>query len=69
MLERVHGNRLAAARILRVSYKTMLNKITEYGLTRTSGRARASVGVASTSAAVLPVSPPGSHAGASLDAK
>jgi transcriptional regulator with GAF, ATPase, and Fis domain len=34
VLERVRGNRLAAARILGISYKTMLNKITAYGLTR-----------------------------------
>ncbi len=34
VLERVRGNRLAASRILQVSYKTVLNKITEYGLTR-----------------------------------
>ena len=37
VLERVRGNRLEASRILRVSYKTMLNKITEYGLTGWSG--------------------------------
>jgi two-component system, NtrC family, response regulator AtoC len=36
VLERVSGNRLAASRILRVSYKTMLNKIAAYGLTRGS---------------------------------
>jgi transcriptional regulator with GAF, ATPase, and Fis domain len=34
VLERVRGNRLAAARILGISYKTMLNKITAYGLTQ-----------------------------------
>jgi transcriptional regulator with GAF, ATPase, and Fis domain len=33
VLERVRGNRLAASRILGVSYKTMLNKVTQYGLT------------------------------------
>jgi transcriptional regulator with PAS, ATPase and Fis domain len=37
VLERVRGNRLEASRILRVSYKTILNKITEYGLTRRNG--------------------------------
>ena len=34
VLERVHWNRTEAARILRVSYKTLLTKITECGLTR-----------------------------------
>jgi len=33
VLERVHWNRALASRILRVSYKTMLHKIAEYGLT------------------------------------
>jgi two-component system, NtrC family, response regulator AtoC len=32
VLERVHWNRAAAARLLKVSYKTMLSKITECGL-------------------------------------
>jgi transcriptional regulator with PAS, ATPase and Fis domain len=40
VLERVRGNRLAASRILRVSYKTMLNKIAEHGLTRMNAGAR-----------------------------
>ena len=40
VLERVHGNRLAASRILRVSYKTMLNKIAEHGLTRKNAGAK-----------------------------
>lgn len=31
-LERVHWNRREAARILRVSYKTLLNRIAEYGI-------------------------------------
>jgi hypothetical protein len=63
----VRGNRLAASRILRVSYKTMLNKITEYGLTVSSGRARPPF-VASAPAILLPppISP---DAGASPDAK
>jgi two-component system, NtrC family, response regulator AtoC len=34
ILEQVHWNRAEAARILKVSYKTLLNKITECGLTR-----------------------------------
>jgi len=33
VLERVHWNRAEASRILKVSYKTLLNKITECGLT------------------------------------
>ena len=33
VLVRVRGNRLAASRILGVSYKTILNKVTQYGLT------------------------------------
>jgi two-component system, NtrC family, response regulator AtoC len=33
VLDRVRGNRLAASRILGVSYKTILNKVTQYGLT------------------------------------
>jgi len=37
VLERVRGNRLEASRILRVSYKTILNKVTEYGLTGKNG--------------------------------
>jgi DNA-binding NtrC family response regulator len=36
----VRGNRLAASRILRISYKTMLNKITEHGLTRKNAGAK-----------------------------
>jgi two-component system response regulator AtoC len=36
VLERVRGNRLAAARILGISYKTMLNKVAAYGLTRSA---------------------------------
>jgi DNA-binding NtrC family response regulator len=32
VLDRVHWNRSEAARILRVSYKTLLNKISESGL-------------------------------------
>jgi two-component system response regulator AtoC len=32
VLERVHWNRALASRILKVSYKTMLHKIAEYGL-------------------------------------
>jgi two-component system response regulator AtoC len=35
VLERVHWNRALASRILRVSYKTMLHKIAEYGLAPT----------------------------------
>jgi two-component system response regulator AtoC len=38
VLDRVHWNRTEAARILRVSYKTLLTKITDCGLTR--GRSR-----------------------------
>ena len=53
VLERVRGNRLAASRILGVSYKTMLNKITEYGLTCSNGRAGAPTG------AIVPASPGG----------
>jgi DNA-binding NtrC family response regulator len=33
VLERVSGNRAKAARILKVSYKTLLNRISECGLT------------------------------------
>jgi len=33
VLDRVSWNRAAAARILKVSYKTLLTKISEYGLT------------------------------------
>jgi len=40
VLARVSGDRLAAARILGISYKTMLNKIAAYGLTRGSAGAR-----------------------------
>jgi len=61
VLERVGGNRLAASRILGISYKTMLNKITEYGLTCKNGRAVAAAG-----AAVVPASP---GRGAGVDAK
>ena len=32
VLERVHWNRAEASRILKVSYNTLLNKITEYEL-------------------------------------
>jgi DNA-binding NtrC family response regulator len=38
VLDRVHGNRLAASRILGVSYKTILNKVTQYGLTAGNSR-------------------------------
>ena len=40
VLERVHWNRAEASRILKVSYKTLLNKICECGLTPPSHRAR-----------------------------
>jgi len=40
VLERVHWNRAEASRILKVSYKTLLNKICECGLTPPSPRAR-----------------------------
>jgi DNA-binding NtrC family response regulator len=33
VLDRVHWNRSEAARLLRVSYKTLLNKIADCGLT------------------------------------
>jgi len=36
VLERVQGNRVEAARVLKVSYKTLLNKIAEGELTRPS---------------------------------
>src|SRR5207249_8146518 len=39
VLERVRWNRAEASRILKVSYKTLLNKITECGLTPPSRRA------------------------------
>jgi two-component system response regulator AtoC len=67
VLERVRGNRLAASRILRVSYKTMLNKITEYGLTVPRRRTRPPF-VAAAPATLMPppISP---DAGASPDAK
>ena len=68
VLERVRGNRLAASRILRVSYKTMLNKITEYGLTCQSGRARSSY-LTAAPAGMLPPSPPPIGAGLGPDAK
>src|SRR5439155_813406 len=38
VLERVHWNRAEASRILKVSYKTLLNKICECGLTPPSRR-------------------------------
>jgi len=60
VLERVRGNRLEASRILGISYKTMLNKITEYGLSGKNGR----VGAATD--AIVPT-PPGRGAG--VDAK
>jgi two-component system response regulator AtoC len=69
VLERVRGNRLEASRILRVSYKTMLNKITAYGLTRTNGHAQSSLGGAATVAGVLPAAPPGNDACSNPDAK
>jgi DNA-binding NtrC family response regulator len=31
VLDKVHWNRVAAARMLKVSYKTLLTKINEYG--------------------------------------
>jgi len=40
VLERVQWNRAEASRILKVSYKTLLNKICECGLTPPSRRAR-----------------------------
>jgi len=52
VLARVQGDRLEASRILRVSYKTMLNKIAEYGLTR--GRDQSGATVAETPAVVVP---------------
>src|SRR5262245_11321003 len=61
-LERVRGNRLAASRILGISYETILTKITEYGLIHKNGRV-----VAAAAAAVVPASTRG--AGAGLDAK
>jgi two-component system response regulator AtoC len=39
VLDRVHWNRAEASRILKVSYKTLLNKISECGLTPPSRRA------------------------------
>ena len=38
VLDRVHWNRAEASRILKVSYKTLLNKIAECGLTPPSHR-------------------------------
>jgi two-component system response regulator AtoC len=38
VLERVHWNRAEASRVLKVSYKTLLNKISECGLTPPSRR-------------------------------
>ena len=69
VLERVRGNRLEASQILKVSYKTMLNKITEYGLTRTNGRAQSSLVAAATVAGVLPAAPLGNDACSNPDAK
>jgi two-component system response regulator AtoC len=71
VLERVRGNRLAASRILRVSYKTMLNKIAEYGIACEGSRSRPSfvVDAATTGSSARPVLPPGSDAGTSPDAK
>jgi two-component system, NtrC family, response regulator AtoC len=40
VLEQVHWNRAEASRILKVSYKTLLNKICECGLTPVSPRTR-----------------------------
>jgi len=40
VLDRVHWNRAEASRILKVSYKTLLNKIAECELTPPSHRAR-----------------------------
>jgi two-component system response regulator AtoC len=40
VLERVHWNRAEASRILKVSYKTLLNKICECGLVPPSRRER-----------------------------
>ena len=40
VLGRVAGTALEAARILKVSYKTLLKKISQYGLTRDRGAAR-----------------------------
>ncbi|MGH7344793.1 MAG: sigma-54 interaction domain-containing protein [Candidatus Rokuibacteriota bacterium] len=69
VLERVRWNRLAAARILAVSYKTMLNKITEYRLIDKNARPRTGLAGPVTSAGVLPALPPSRHAGSNLDAK
>jgi transcriptional regulator with GAF, ATPase, and Fis domain len=41
VLERVRWNRAAAARILKVSYKTLLSKLTECGITRGTPRPQA----------------------------
>jgi len=67
VLERVGGNRLAASRILRVSYKTMLNKIAEYGLIVQNRRTRPAFMAAPPVDALRPPVSPG--AGASHDAK
>ncbi len=56
VLERVRGNRLEASRILKVSYKTMLHKITEYGLTRRNGQSGSAA--AEASSGVLRAAPP-----------
>jgi two-component system response regulator AtoC len=66
VLERVRGNRLAASKILRVSYKTMLNKITEYGLTCQNGRGRPIL-VAAEPASAHPLPSPAPVGGASVD--
>jgi two-component system, NtrC family, response regulator AtoC len=66
VLERVRWNRLAASQILRVSYKTMLNKITEYRLTGQHVHARPSF---VDPASIFPLSPPWTHDGSSPDAK
>jgi hypothetical protein len=67
----VRGNRLAASRILRVSYKTMLNKIAEYGLAGDNGRPRPSfvVNAATAGGSARPAMPPRSDPGPSPDAK
>jgi two-component system response regulator AtoC len=55
MLQHTHWNRKEAARILGVSYKTLLNKIKEYGLDKRSAKmARGSSGPARSSASATP---------------
>ncbi len=66
VLERVRWNRLAASRILGVSYKTMLNRITEYRLTGQQVPARASF---VDPASIFALSPPRTHDGSNPDAK